>query len=267
MLSSTISDKDSIYEMNGNLITKHNGFLVYKFKDFNRTVEYYRAPFLVLQSRVPDTVEKKVKTIQKLDQMDITSTQWRDADILIFNSALWWNYEKRIRGGCYFQEAEDVKMNMTVERSADLRACLHTSSSGLDLPMKDGRLRIFEWPSLRILLDDSRAHKSFQDLDVSLDSEFLASTSTDVSARIWNINEGVPLTLLTRNSDEKIECCRFFKDGTKLFLFSTVQKGDKAVTAVWDISTWNRIGHKRLLCYMIFITPIYRFRSAVLQYF
>ncbi|KAF6134341.1 hypothetical protein GIB67_005733 [Kingdonia uniflora] len=111
----------------------------------------------------------------------------------------------------------------------------------------DGRLRIFEWPSLRILLDDSRAHKSFRDLDISLDSEFLASTSTDGSARIWNINEGVPLTSLTRNLDEKIECCRFSKDGTKPFLFCTVQKGDKAVTAVWDISTWNRIGHKRLL--------------------
>lgn len=23
--------------------------------------------------------------------------------------------------------------------------------------------------------------------------------------------------------------------------------GDKSLTAVWDISTWNRIGHKRLL--------------------
>ncbi|KAF6159475.1 hypothetical protein GIB67_032246 [Kingdonia uniflora] len=144
--------------------------------------------------------------------------------------------------------------------SVDLRVFLHTSSSGLDLPMKDGRLSIFEWPSLHIHLDDSRAHKSFQDLDISLDSEFLASTSTDGSARIWNINEGVPLTSLTRNStkrfifynflgDEKIECCRFSKDGTKLFLFCTIQKGDKVVTVVWDISTWNTIGHKRLLWY------------------
>lgn len=111
----------------------------------------------------------------------------------------------------------------------------------------DGHLRIFEWPSMRIILDEPRAHKSFSDMDFSLDSEFVASTSIDGSARIWNTIDGVPLASLTRNSDERIELCRFSKDGTKPFLFCAVQKGNKAVTAVWDISTWNRIGHKRLL--------------------
>ncbi|KAG0467292.1 hypothetical protein HPP92_018872 [Vanilla planifolia] len=80
----------------------------------------------------------------------------------------------------------------------------------------------------------------------SLDSEYLVSTSTDGSARIWKINDAAPLISLTRNSDEKIECCRFSRDGMKPFLFCTVQKG-KVVTVVWDISTWNRIGFKRLL--------------------
>ncbi|XP_075647137.1 SEC12-like protein 1 [Castanea sativa] len=112
---------------------------------------------------------------------------------------------------------------------------------------EDGRLRILEWPSLRIILDEPKAHKSVRDMDFSLDSEFLASTSTDGAARIWKTEDGAPLTTLTRNSDEKIELCRFSKDGTKPFLFCTVQKGNKAVTGVWDISTWNKIGYKRLL--------------------
>lgn len=34
----------------------------------------------------------------------------------------------------------------------------------------------------------------------SLDSEFLASTSTDGSARIWKTEDGVPLMTLARNS-------------------------------------------------------------------
>ncbi|XP_004496156.1 SEC12-like protein 1 [Cicer arietinum] len=111
----------------------------------------------------------------------------------------------------------------------------------------DGHLRIMEWPSMRAILDEPRAHKSVRDMDFSLDSEFLASTSTDGSARIWKIEDGVPLTTLSRHSDEKIELCRFSKDGTKPFLFCTIQKGDKSLTAVYDMSSWNKIGHKRLL--------------------
>ncbi|KAI3941209.1 hypothetical protein MKX01_029783, partial [Papaver californicum] len=30
---------------------------------------------------------------------------------------------------------------------------------------EDGHLRVFEWPSLRILIDKPKAHKSFRDMD------------------------------------------------------------------------------------------------------
>uniref|UniRef100_A0A2P2J7R2 Uncharacterized protein MANES_10G053800 n=1 Tax=Rhizophora mucronata TaxID=61149 RepID=A0A2P2J7R2_RHIMU len=47
--------------------------------------------------------------------------------------------------------------------------------------------------------------------------------------------------------DENFELCRFSKDGTKPFLFCAVQRGVKPITSVYDISTWSKIGYKRLL--------------------
>ncbi|PKA54337.1 SEC12-like protein 1 [Apostasia shenzhenica] len=158
--------------------------------------------------------------------------------------------------GCKLFELSDrdlsyklVVKDLPPLESAGMQNCLAFSTDGSRFASggQDGHLRILEWPSLKVLVDEPKAHKSFHDMDISLDSEFLVSTSTDGSARIWKINDGAPLISLTRQADEKIECCRFSRDGMKPFLFCTVLKGGKVVTAVWDISTWNRIGFKRLL--------------------
>ncbi|CAL1377142.1 unnamed protein product [Linum trigynum] len=42
LLSPDVANTSSVYEVNGNPIKKHKGYLAFKFEDYNCTVEYYR---------------------------------------------------------------------------------------------------------------------------------------------------------------------------------------------------------------------------------
>lgn len=103
MLSIAVSNKSSIYEVNGNPITKHEGHLVFKFDDFNCTIEYFRSPFLVVQGRPPPRSPARVRFSLRADQMPWASRLWRDADIVILSSGHWWTYHKTLRAQAYIE--------------------------------------------------------------------------------------------------------------------------------------------------------------------
>ncbi|CAK9867480.1 unnamed protein product, partial [Sphagnum jensenii] len=109
----------------------------------------------------------------------------------------------------------------------------------------DGYLRVFEWPSLKVILPKVKAHESIKDLDFSSDAAFLASTSDDSGCKIWNLAEKTS-TSLRSVKGEDYGFARFSRDGTKRLLFVTTRKGSKGFVSAFDTSTWRKVKSKKL---------------------
>lgn len=109
----------------------------------------------------------------------------------------------------------------------------------------NGHLRVFEWPSLRLILDQPEAHKSIRDLDFSLDAAFLASTGGSGPCRIWDLSTSAPVASLSLDQAGDLGYCRYSRDGTNPLLFLTVKEGEKGCIGIWNTNTWRKVGIKK----------------------
>ncbi|RRT50102.1 hypothetical protein BHE74_00042589 [Ensete ventricosum] len=94
MLMTGVHDPNTVYEVNGNKISKTIRFLGVKFQTFNLSVEFFRSVFLVQQGLPPTNGPRRIRMTLKLDKMDEINQRWIDSDVLIFNSGHWWTPSK-----------------------------------------------------------------------------------------------------------------------------------------------------------------------------
>ncbi|KAK6114996.1 hypothetical protein DH2020_007265 [Rehmannia glutinosa] len=141
MLMSGVEDKNSVYEINGNEITKQIRHLGVRFRTFDVTVEFYRSVFLVQPAPVPKHSPKRVKMVLKFDELDDISGEWIDSDILVFNSGHWWTPTKLFELGWYFQIGGRIKLGMPI--SSAFKVALATWQSWIENAINPNRTRVF----------------------------------------------------------------------------------------------------------------------------
>lgn len=159
--------------------------------------------------------------------------------------------------GCrHFKLEEDepaaghARINLSNETLGQLdnvgqQGCLVFSTDGTLLAtggMDDGYLRVFEWPSLNIVLDQPKVHRSIRDLDFSSDGTFLASAEDGGPCRIWNLKTSSLAASLPMDTGERIAFSRFSRDDAKPLLFTVVNRGGKGIIAYWEMNTWTKVG-------------------------
>ncbi|XP_024364916.1 protein trichome birefringence-like 11 isoform X2 [Physcomitrium patens] len=105
MLAEGVQNKSRIYEVHGQSISKVVGELIFRFEDYNCTVEYYRDTFLVPQTRPPPDLPENVTSVLKIDHVSWSAGSWPGANVMIFNTGHWWSWEKIGRpGGRFYME-------------------------------------------------------------------------------------------------------------------------------------------------------------------
>ncbi|MBA0783948.1 hypothetical protein Gotri_001582 [Gossypium trilobum] len=105
LLREGLTNKSKMYEVHGYKIAKERGYFIFKFEDYNCTVVFVRSHFLVKEGIRINEQGNSNPTLS-IDKIDKTSDRWKQADILIFNTAHWWVHGKTARGINYYKEGD-----------------------------------------------------------------------------------------------------------------------------------------------------------------
>ncbi|KAJ0950373.1 putative PMR5 domain, PC-Esterase [Helianthus annuus] len=111
ILRNSVKDQSKVYEASGRHHFRSEPSYSFVFKDYNCTVEFFVAPFIVRESVTKDKNGEKKETL-RLDLIGTSADQYKTADIVVFNTGHWWTHEKTAKG--LYQEGSHVYNELNV---------------------------------------------------------------------------------------------------------------------------------------------------------
>ncbi|XP_020215473.1 protein trichome birefringence [Cajanus cajan] len=140
ILRNSVKDKSRVYEANGRVHFRGEASYSFIFKDYNFSVELFVSPFLVQEWEVQVNNGTKKETL-RLDLVGKSSNQYKNADIIIFNTGHWWTHDKTSKGKDYYQEGSHIYDELNVLEA--FRRAITTWSRWIDANIDPSKSMVF----------------------------------------------------------------------------------------------------------------------------
>ncbi|XP_008795179.1 SEC12-like protein 2 isoform X2 [Phoenix dactylifera] len=145
-------------------------------------------------------------------------------------------------------KSSEKKMAPLEDGGLQLALTFNAEGSTLATGGEDGHLRVFKWPSMESILDQTGAHTIVKDLHFSLDGKFLVSLGSSGPCRIWDLTSSTAIASLPREDGEVFGFCRFSQStDNNQMLFVTAMHGDQGKIVSWNTLSWKRMGAKKVV--------------------